>query len=151
MDISYLATLECLFVISLRAIYSQLKITWNFKVCSDFDNILHFFIGLCLFGLQTSFFRAFLSLCHLKVGKWGLISLDNRHLLILPFRFKNNYKFLIPKISFWFRNFNFKGLLTLFHHGGLSDPLDFFKIKPKRLLPRSWNFLSFSSYLIAAF
>ena len=47
--------------------------------------------------------------------------------------------------------------LTLNPQGGLYDrgsiwpPLDFFKINPKRLSLRRWNFVSFSSYLIDAF
>ena len=42
--------------------------------------------------------------------------------------------------------------LTLFHPGGsIWPPLEFFKITPKRLSLRRWNFVSFSSYFIDAF
>ena len=44
-------------------------------------------------------------------------------------------------------------LLTLFPPGGglYDPPLEFFKITPKRLSLRRWNFVSFSSYFIDAF
>ena len=35
--------------------------------------------------------------------------------------------------------------------GSIWPPLDFFKITPKRVSLRRWNFVSFSSYLIGAF
>ena len=50
-------------------------------------------------------------------------------------------------------NYTYKMNLTLFRPvgGGLYEPSPFFKITPKRLSLRCWNFVSFSSYFIDAF
>ena len=103
--------------------------------------------------VRTNFFAwsmaLAISLCiHMGKSKSGL-----KHLRFLfPFLLQTNVA-ANAKSNFLWQRSSCKHIKPYSTRGGrgLYDPLDYFKITPKRLSLRQWNFANFSSYFIGAF